>query len=448
MIVHYVLFFLTAIFGSAASLSRLPESDAELYTFASTVSLNEVNTRRPQANDIAFKIEGNVLMSRVWQNAVDPLEKLYYVRLSSLKTLVKKNRNESSNFEQESIKLDELKNDPFLVHWNNYHVEGIYLNEGEETFVKNLKKAIANTFQFRDSYAHVEEVDICGICSVIYEVIDSRTILKHKKNCVSHLPVNQNAEKIFGAEKKTDRRVMYQLNEHSNIVKITSYEIVELSLSIKKEIGFSIIATLDLNYVGTDAHSISMLPGNSIVEAVEEFKHKFNIRLVPDVLYATEESLEKEEKSQLSKILKENREYLKSNNLGTYKSAMVFIETLKVVLESSETEIIKTLKNKKNEPILNQLMDILGCAQTLEAHNAVLKTFNFVQPKNIDPLERYLWSISVGRKSKIEFFEDLKIIVKKGPTNKKLKETLILTLTALARKFSQEVSFCFFNINI
>lgn len=119
---------------------------------------------------------------------------------------------------------------------------------------------------------------------------------------------------------------MYQLNEHSNIVKITSYEIVELSLSIKKEIGFSIIATLDLNYVGehtivksyrtfvkinshlrtnersfiftgTDAHSISMLPGNSIVEAVEEFKHKFNIRLVPDVLYATEESLEKEEKS-------------------------------------------------------------------------------------------------------------------------------------------------------
>ncbi len=48
-------------------------------------------------------------------------------------------------------------------------------------------------------------------------------------------------------------------------------------------------------------------------------------------------------------------------------------------------------------------MDILGSAQTLAAHSAVMKTFDFLKPKNIDPLERYLWSISVGRKSKIEF---------------------------------------------
>lgn len=51
----------------------------------------------------------------------------------------------------------------------------------------------------------------------------------------------------------------------------------------------------------------------------------------------------------------------------------------------------------------NQFMDILGSAQTLAAHKAVLKTFNFVKPKDIDPLERYLWALSLGKKPKVEF---------------------------------------------
>lgn len=50
-------------------------------------------------------------------------------------------------------------------------------------------------------------------------------------------------------------------------------------------------------------------------------------------------------------------------------------------------------------------MDIFGSAQTLAAHKAVLKTFNFVKPKNIDPLERYLWALSLGKKPKAEFVE-------------------------------------------
>lgn len=50
-------------------------------------------------------------------------------------------------------------------------------------------------------------------------------------------------------------------------------------------------------------------------------------------------------------------------------------------------------------------MDILGCAQTLSAHNAVMKVFDFVKPKNIDPLERYLWSLALGHKTKVEFVD-------------------------------------------
>lgn len=50
--------------------------------------------------------------------------------------------------------------------------------------------------------------------------------------------------------------------------------------------------------------------------------------------------------------MKSNRDYLKESNLGTYQSAASFLEVLKIVLVSSEEDMTKTLKNKKNEPIL------------------------------------------------------------------------------------------------
>ncbi len=55
---------------------------------------------------------------------------------------------------------------------------------------------------------------------------------------------------------------------------------------------------------------------------------------------------------QLSKVLKEKRELLREKNLGTYESAVAFLEILRVVIASSEAEIIKALRNKKNEPVL------------------------------------------------------------------------------------------------
>lgn len=50
--------------------------------------------------------------------------------------------------------------------------------------------------------------------------------------------------------------------------------------------------------------------------------------------------------------MKSNRDYLKESNLGTYQSAASFLEVLKIVLVSSEEDMTKALKNKKNEPIL------------------------------------------------------------------------------------------------
>lgn len=51
----------------------------------------------------------------------------------------------------------------------------------------------------------------------------------------------------------------------------------------------------------------------------------------------------------------------------------------------------------------NQLMDILGCAQTLPIQEALLKVYTFENVENIDHIERYLWAISVNRDPNLQF---------------------------------------------
>lgn len=46
-----------------------------------------------------------------------------------------------------SSKLEELKNAPFLIHWNNGLVKSVYVNQNEVISLVNLKKGVASLFQ-------------------------------------------------------------------------------------------------------------------------------------------------------------------------------------------------------------------------------------------------------------------------------------------------------------
>lgn len=49
-------------------------------------------------------------------------------------------------------KLEALKNLPYLVHWNSGKIEHVFLAEGEDLSMVNLKKGVASLFQVRDSF--------------------------------------------------------------------------------------------------------------------------------------------------------------------------------------------------------------------------------------------------------------------------------------------------------
>ena len=44
-------------------------------------------------------------------------------------------------------KLGGLKNLPYLVHWNMGKIEHVFLAEGEDLSMVNLKKGVASLFQ-------------------------------------------------------------------------------------------------------------------------------------------------------------------------------------------------------------------------------------------------------------------------------------------------------------
>ncbi|KAG8264617.1 hypothetical protein J6590_008553 [Homalodisca vitripennis] len=77
-----------------------------------------------------------------------------------------------------------------------------------------------------------------------------------------------------------------------------------------------------------------------------------------------------------------------------------------------------------------QLMDLMGAAQTIGAHEAALKVLNFKSEESLDLNERYLWSLSLGSHPVSDVVKDLVRLMEAGPYNEKLDETLVLTIAA------------------
>lgn len=67
-------------------------------------------------------------------------------QISDLKLFLKATKDGIEYKEQEDG-FSKLRNEPFFVVWKNFRVDQIYLNDEEQTSIKNLKKAIASLFQ-------------------------------------------------------------------------------------------------------------------------------------------------------------------------------------------------------------------------------------------------------------------------------------------------------------
>lgn len=70
-----------------------------------------------------------------------------FLQISELKLFLKTTKNGVIEYKEQDDGFRKLKNEPFFVVWKNFRIEKIYLNDEEQTSMRNLKKAIASLFQ-------------------------------------------------------------------------------------------------------------------------------------------------------------------------------------------------------------------------------------------------------------------------------------------------------------
>lgn len=73
---------------------------------------------------------------------------MFFLQLVNPKLSIKSRKAPApEGFVLHSSKLEELKNAPFLIHWNNGLVKSVYVNQNEVISLVNLKKGVASLFQ-------------------------------------------------------------------------------------------------------------------------------------------------------------------------------------------------------------------------------------------------------------------------------------------------------------
>ncbi|PNF28005.1 hypothetical protein B7P43_G13850 [Cryptotermes secundus] len=434
----FSIFCLLAVFaaGSAAVSRHFQLGTAHVYRLESTVLFNESGPR--VGKDVGYQVTATLNVGVLWQSPFDPNDKLLQLELSSPQLHIKSRKApEPEGFVVHTSKLEDLKNLPYLVHWNTGKIEHVFLAEGEDLSMVNLKKGIASLFQFQILDVTQTEKDASGKCQVSYKSLDPHTFLKTKTDCISGktVPFILHPDKVMGTSVTSKREAKYVLSNDMSVVKsIMASETHNMVVEMWKDAGGSVSARQHLFLTDTDG-KVLPIKTSSVEEAVQEIEKNLKTTFTKQILVTEREPPAcQEDCPTLHKLVKENHDHLKDENIGTTRSATIFIKLLNVARESKMEDIYKVLKSSKNKDILLQLCDLVGATQTVAAHEAARKFLHLDLESDLDMNERYFWALSLGSHPQQQVIKDvLTLTYKDFP--EKLSETLVLTVAALTNRF-------------
>ncbi|XP_021915479.1 microsomal triglyceride transfer protein large subunit isoform X2 [Zootermopsis nevadensis] len=422
--------------GSTAVSRQFQLGSGHAYRLESTVLLNEAGTR--VGKDVGYLVTATLSVGALWQSPFDPNDKLLQLQLSSLQLHIKSRKApEPEGFVVHASKLEALKNLPYLVHWNTGKIEHVFLSEGEDLSVVNLKKGVASLFQFQILDVTQTEKDASGKCQVSYRSLDPRTFLKTKTDCISGktVPFILHPDKVMGTLVTSKRESEYRLSTDMSVIQsVVADEMHSMVVEMRHDAGGAVRASQQI--ILTDAAvDVPQIKASSLEEAVQEVEKNLKTTFTKQILVTESEPPAcQEDCPTLYKLVKENRDHLKDETLGTSRSAAIFIKLLNVARGSRMEDIYKVLKSSKNKDILLQLCDLVGATQTVAAHEAARKFLRLDSESDLDVNERYFWALSMGSHPELQVIKDvLKLTYKDFP--EKLSETLLLTVAALTNRF-------------
>lgn len=419
--------------GNLEDVNLYEPGKAWNYQYQVTLLLNE---KAEAGKDVGFFIVSEVLVQCVWGNSNQ--ERLLKLELKSPKLFIKSRKNPSpEGFVQHSSNLENLKNQPFYIYWNSGKVEKVLLMKDEPLSMANLKKGIASLFQFKISSQETTETDISGHCNVRYSVLSPYKFRKYKSNCnVPEFKYVSNPELLFTTKVTSNRVVEYELNDDfTHLDELVAAETHEMFLSLKEEVGNKVIVNQHLNLLSEEKATTSFT-GSSFDEVLNSINKEHSV--TEEALLAEKENVEDKPLEGFQKSVNNFRDLMKNKHLGSITSAKAMLSLISTARRTNKEEIAKTLGSKKNEPILNQLYDILGFAQTFESHEGAMKKLHFEKSNQKDQSERYLWSLSMSSQPNAEILQDLVKRYKKAQNlPEKVEETLLLTIGSMAHRLGK-----------
>nr|CAD7591086.1 unnamed protein product [Timema genevievae] len=245
--------------------------------------------------------------------------------------------------------------------------------------------------------------------------------------------------KLMGTDVTSTREAEYVMSHDlSAIQSVKMHETHDMSVVLRQEIGSRVTSLQEITL--TDS-PVTMLPvaGDTVEAAVKELEVTSGQTLKKQILVTEREPLHcTEECPSLVKLVKENREHLRNENLGITRSAAAFIRLLNAARGAKKEEIVKVLKSSKNKEIISQLYDLAGATQTQEAHDAAMKVLHLDYEYDLDQNERYFWALSLGSHPKLSVIKDVLKLSEKEHPSEKLAETLVLTVSAMTNRFRRQ----------
>ncbi|XP_066994605.2 microsomal triacylglycerol transfer protein isoform X2 [Anabrus simplex] len=407
------------------------------YRLESTVLLNEEGGGR-LGKDVGFQVSAGVIVSSVWQDNDNPASKLLQIELKSPQLHIKSRKAPApEGFVKHASKLESLQNGPYLIHWVGGTINHIFIAQGEDLSMVNLKKGVASLFQYKILDVETTEKDASGKCKVKYTSTDPRTILKTKSDCVSGktVPFIMHPDRVLSTLVTSKRSMKYVLSKDLSVLEsVTSAEAHEMTVILYQDAGSSVKASQELKLTA-DKVKVSPVKAGSVEQAVKEMEKRTKLTFNKQILVTDrEQQICQDECPTLAKLVKENQEYLSDEHLGSLRSATAFTKLLSAVRSSKKEEIAKVLKSSKNKEIILQLCDLVGAAQTQAAHEAAMKVLHLEAEGDLNQNERYFQALSFGSHPIPLVIKDVLKRSEKLSSNEKLQETMILSASAMANR--------------
>jgi len=152
---------------------------------------------------------------------------------------------------EHSSKINELAEKAFFVVWRYGDVQALYMDPDESVSSANLKRGLASLFQYRTLDDEVRQRDASGLCDVVYESSDKRTITKRKVNCTRNTlpPPRRHPNPIFAVELESWRNSTYTLTQSLLPEHVVDHEAHRMTLAAKSDIGTVVVSerTLERN---------------------------------------------------------------------------------------------------------------------------------------------------------------------------------------------------------